>query len=86
MTWKNARPTPTPAAGAITGYLAVSVINHDGGAPMARPVYCTLGWVDPGESAYRRELGCKIYGSGGLRSRCPPQFTHYMRKRRNVLC
>ena len=54
----------------------VSVIDHDGQASRARPVHCTLEWVDPCD-----------YGSEGLRSRYPPPppFTHCMRKKERTL-
>ena len=46
--------------------------DHYGGSPQgeARPLH--FGWVDPCDSPKRGELGCIICGSGGLRSRYPP--------------
>ena len=62
----------------------VSVIDHYGGAPRARPVHCTLGWVDPCHFPKSGEAGRKISCSGGKRSHYPPQYTHCVRKRRNI--
>ena len=46
--------------------------DHYGGSPRVRPVHCTSDGLTLAISPKRGELGCIICGSGGLRSRYPP--------------